>query len=44
MQQMGIALGVFIIERSEKIYVVYWHIYGEQQIKLNINLGKAHVS
>jgi hypothetical protein len=38
------ALRAFIFERSEKIYVVYWHISGEQQIKLNINPGKAHLS
>ena len=35
------ALRAFIFERSGKIYVVYWHTYGEQQVKLNINLRKG---
>lgn len=40
----NLALRAFIFERSGKNYVVYWHTSGEQQIKLNINSGKAHLS
>jgi len=38
------ALRAFIFERSGKIYVVYWHVSGEQQVKLNINPEKVHLS
>jgi len=38
------ALQAFIFERSGKTVVVYWHISGEQQLKLNINPDKVHLA
>ena len=37
------ALRAFIFERSGKVYVVYWHISGEQQVRLNLNPKSVHL-
>jgi hypothetical protein len=38
------SLRAFIFDRSGSTYVVYWHTSGEQQVKLNINSEKVHLS